>query len=164
MNEAKKKGNPVFSVPTRITSKYAAWPKFLLSYNSLITPFRYKRPFENFGQNWDPKIGQKTSIRGFLIEISAEVIILRIIYRLVRNFDWGPSDRVFLAYFRTPILTKIFEWTFVTKRGYSLVEKNFVGRRPLIDVLGLSFTQHSIFLRKNMFFPSKLSICRCISG
>ena len=29
----------------------------------LINLFRYKRPFENFGQNWDPKISQKTSIR-----------------------------------------------------------------------------------------------------
>ena len=78
----------------------------------------YRRPFENFGQSWDPKIGQKTSNRGSLIEISAEMIILGIIiiHRLVRNFDWGPSGRGFLAYFRIPILTKIFEWTIVTKK------------------------------------------------
>ena len=31
---------------------------------SLFNPFRYKRPFEEFGQNWDPKAYQKTSIRG----------------------------------------------------------------------------------------------------
>ena len=82
-----------------------------------LNPFRYRRPFENFGQNWDPKIGQKSSIRGSPIEISAEVIILGIVHRLVRNFDWGPSsNRGFSAYFRIPILTKIFEWTLVTKR------------------------------------------------
>ena len=64
----------------------------------------------------DPKIVQKISIRGSPIEISAEVIILGIIHRLVKNFDWGPLDRGFLAYFQIPILTKNFEWTFVTKR------------------------------------------------
>ena len=49
------------------------------------------------------------------VKTSAEVIILGIIHRLVRNFDWGPSDRGFLAYFRILILTKIFEWRLVTK-------------------------------------------------
>ena len=78
--------------------------------SSQFNPFRPKFPFENFGENCDPKIGQNTSIRGSPKEISGEVIILFIIYRLVRNFDRGPSNRGFLAYFRISILTKIFEW------------------------------------------------------
>ena len=74
-----------------------------------FNPFRPKPPCENFGENCDPKIDQNTSIRGSLIESSDEVIILDIMYRLVRNFDRGPSDRGFLAFFRIPVLTKIFE-------------------------------------------------------
>ena len=57
----------------------------------------WSKPFEKFGGNCDPKIDQKTSIRASLIEISDEPIILSIIQRLVRNFDWGRSNRGFLV-------------------------------------------------------------------
>ena len=51
--------------------------------------------------------------RGSQIEIIAETIILSIIHRLVRIFNWGLSDRGFLAWFRIPILTN---WKYLNGR------------------------------------------------
>ena len=65
-------------IPTEIIEEYFSESKLFQIIN--------KNLFENIDENWGPKIGQKTSIRGSSMEISAEVIILDIIHQLVRSF------------------------------------------------------------------------------
>ena len=77
--------------------------------SKVLNPF----PIKN---GWS-KLGLKSSIRRPPIVISGESIIFAINYQLVRNFDRGPSDRGFCAYFRPAILyPKLFEWTLDRKR------------------------------------------------
>ena len=51
------------------------------------------------------------------MEISAEVIILGIIHRLVKNFDRGPSDRGFLPYFLDPNFDQNFRMDACNEKG-----------------------------------------------
>ena len=45
----------------------------------VLNPFRCKRSFKNFGQNWDLKIGQKSSIRGSPKFLTTQWIIPKMI-------------------------------------------------------------------------------------